>query len=196
MKTMLSCLVASLALGCLAGCAGLKTQVAPPYDLDIRVAADANHTADGAAAPILIALYELKSESNFSHSDYPSLQDDEKNALGEDWISGEQLILRPGGQRRLRRPGNAQARWLGVAVGYREQNKPWKTTIALPPAKDRYFELMSGRKRYRIEIGRDGVVLASDLRKPTQPIAARPETPPDRSTGPRRSIKPTERKRK
>ena len=51
-------------------------------EITITAAADVNHDDKGRAAPILVRLYELKSEGTFESADYFSLQTNDKALIG------------------------------------------------------------------------------------------------------------------
>ena len=147
-----------------AGCASTQKSMLIPYDVYLDVEAEVNPNLQGHPSPILIGLYELGSDSQFLDLDFPAVQDRARVSLGEDLISLDQIILRPGEQRVIRRAGNAAARHLGVVAGYRELGRqPWRLSIPLPGTKStnlyKFWQISPRRMSIRIEVGRQGLAI-------------------------------------
>jgi type VI secretion system protein VasD len=120
----------------MSGCASTQREMDVPYEVTLHDSDDANPGAGGKPAPILVGLYELKSNAAFDAASFPTLQDRAREALGEDLVFMQQIILQPGETKKIRRPGSALATQLGVVAGYRLiDNRLWKKTIALAPPK-------------------------------------------------------------
>jgi type VI secretion system protein VasD len=128
----------ALALVCLMlfGCSS-----APPTpreakrDLRMQVLAADNVNPDdnGRAAPILVRVYELKSDTAFRNADFFSLQDNDRKVIGEDLLAVDEFVLRPGEKKTIARKANPETTAIGVLAGYRNLGKsvwrsvyPWR----------------------------------------------------------------------
>lgn len=89
-------------------------------DLSVKASDKVNPDNQKKAAPIEIRVYELKNDAAFTTADYWSLHDNDKSVLTDDLVRRDSFILRPGEEKKLRRPLNAQTTAIGVLAGYLE----------------------------------------------------------------------------
>ncbi|KOF52626.1 MULTISPECIES: type VI secretion system lipoprotein TssJ [unclassified Achromobacter] len=116
-----------------AGCASTARQVAVPYAVELTASKDVNPDSNGRASPIQVTIFELRSSSQFESKDFFTLLGNPQAALGAELLDTEQVILKPGETRVVRRPGNVQARVIGVVAGYRDlEQSAWRRTVNLP----------------------------------------------------------------
>ncbi|MDR5836407.1 type VI secretion system lipoprotein TssJ [Caballeronia sp. LZ034LL] len=160
------CVVAAIAM---CGCASTERDMDVPYEITLHVADDANLGVTGKPSPILVGLYELKSTGAFEAASFPTLQDRAKDALGEDLVFTQQLIMQPGETKTLRRPGGALATQLGIVAGYRLIDKRlWKQTVALAPPKStnlyKVWQFSPRTEKIAVEITRQSVTVTLDKR--------------------------------
>ena len=104
-----------------------------PVKATLITAADVNPDIEGHPAPIVVRVYELKEEGPFNNTDYFRLIDREQEALGSSLLGKEEYELQPGESRTwdLKVPG--EARFVGVAAGFRDlANSHWKALLATP----------------------------------------------------------------
>jgi type VI secretion system protein VasD len=107
--------------------------------LDITISADLGVNPDdkGRAAPILVRVYELKSEGGFESIDYQSLNANDKSAIGADLLVRDEFILRPGDVKTLRRKSHPDVGAIGVVAGYRDlAQADWRAVQKLDPAPE------------------------------------------------------------
>ena len=107
--------------------------------LDITVTADAGLNPDdkGRAAPILVRIYELKSEGTFESADYFSLNANDKSVIGSDLLVRDEFVLRPGDVKTLRRKSHPDLAAIGVIAGYRElAQADWRAVLKIDPAPE------------------------------------------------------------
>lgn len=107
--------------------------------LDIGIAADRDLNTDtkGRGAPVLLRVYELKSDVAFQDADFFALQNTDKAALGADLLAVDQFIVRPGETREIKRKSNPETTAIGIFAGYRDlPNAVWRVVYKLPPAPD------------------------------------------------------------
>ena len=129
-----------------------------PAKLDISIKADNNLNQDmkGRGTPILVRVYELKSDVAFQEADFFTLQNSDKAALGADLLAVDQYIIRPGETRKILRKSNSETTAIGIFAGYRDlPNSTWRVVHKMPPAVDASW--------YRVVIPANKATLQIDL---------------------------------
>ncbi|ENT4820026.1 TPA: type VI secretion system lipoprotein TssJ [Citrobacter farmeri] len=147
------CAVALSFVCLLSGCASdddaVPDLVPQRLDLAIKASDKVNPDIQMKAAPIEIRVYELKNDAAFMAADWWSLQDNDKAVLADDLIHRDSFILRPGEEKKLRRPLNKETTVVGILAGYRNLGKSvWRATYKIPeaPEKTWYSRMMPGKK--------------------------------------------------
>ncbi|WP_211453427.1 type VI secretion system lipoprotein TssJ [Collimonas antrihumi] len=105
--------------------------------ITIHAAETVNPNDHGQAAPIMVRIYELKSDEIFRQADFLSLQNADKATLGADMLFKDEFILRPGESKAIRRKSYADTTAIGVLAGYRDlPNATWREIYKLPEAPE------------------------------------------------------------
>lgn len=143
---LIPCVIALVCMGELAACASGTPEAKQPIRLEVNVNARAtvNPDDEGRAAPIVVRIYQLKSEATFNTADFFTLQERDKALLGDELVMREQLELRPGEQLTIRRIVNPSTTVIGVLAAYR--NLPasvWRATYPTPEAPVRVWYRLS-----------------------------------------------------
>ncbi|MFJ2990691.1 type VI secretion system lipoprotein TssJ [Collimonas sp. NPDC087041] len=118
---------------------GQAQVVKEPTKLDITIHAtdDVNPTDQGQAAPIMVRVYELKSDETFKQADFFTLQNTDKAVLGADMLVKDEFILRPGDSKTIRRASYADTAVIGVLAAYRDlPNATWREVYKLSDAPE------------------------------------------------------------
>jgi type VI secretion system protein VasD len=123
----------------LAGCSLLglaKPSSAGPMRLQIEAGARLNPDDGGHSLPTIVRVYQLRSAAKARTVELTDLLRDPKDALGEDLLSTEELLLSPGQtiERTLTREPEARA-VLVAAVVRRPAGVSWRDVVELPPTK-------------------------------------------------------------
>ncbi len=106
-------------------------------DLAMLAKDTVNPDDKGRASPVLVRVYELKTENAFENADYFTLEKADKTLLTQDLLVRDEFILRPGESRDIERKLNPDTQALGFLVGYRELGKAtWRAVYKLPPAPE------------------------------------------------------------
>jgi type VI secretion system protein VasD len=104
-----------------------------PVKAALMTATDVNPDIEGHPAPIVVRLYELKEEGAFNNTDYFRLIDREQEALGPSLVAKEEYELQPGESRTWDMKVPGEARFVGVAAGFRDlANSHWKALLPTP----------------------------------------------------------------
>jgi type VI secretion system protein VasD len=125
-----------LALVCLAGCGGAR--------LDLKVAAQPNLNPDVSErpSPVMVKVFELRNDLAFKQADFHSLFDRPMQALGADLLAADELVFVPGEARTVSYKPGKDARFLGVAAGFRQTDRArWRYIAPMDPEEDKVVAL-------------------------------------------------------
>lgn len=151
-------LVAVLALG---GCAKGPppappsiTIAAPPdarvkASMTVAAAADTNPDGAGRPSPIVVRVYQLRTDAAFNGADFFPLFDDDQKVLGPELITRDEFVLAPAEQRTIDVTLSAETRYVGAVAAFRDiRNAQWRGLIPTP------------RNGLRVTVERSRVVLS------------------------------------
>lgn len=130
-KNILTLVFACCALA-LAACASK-----PPKPVRTRtwltVAADANPDVKGRPSPIVVRVFQLKTEAEFNGADFFALYEREKETLGAAYLVREEYVLQPGEQRELLVPLARETRFVGAIAAFRDiRSARWRALSVAP----------------------------------------------------------------
>jgi type VI secretion system protein VasD len=118
----------------------------------VSAAADANPDARGRPSPIVVRVYQLKSDATFGSVEFFGLFDDEEQALGADLISRAELVLAPAEQRTIELAVDGEAKFVAAAAAFRDiRNAGWRTLV---PA------WREGTRLVMVQVARDRITAA------------------------------------
>ncbi|MCI0151584.1 type VI secretion system lipoprotein TssJ [Paraburkholderia sediminicola] len=107
-------------------------------DLTVNAAPTVNPDGQKRAAPIVVRLYELKTDGAFNAADFFTLQDKDKTVLADDLVKRDQFQLRPGEHVTVTRTADPATTTLGILAAYRDlPNSVWRAVYALPVVTDK-----------------------------------------------------------
>lgn len=133
----------------LAACASSDPKPHEPLRLDLTVnaATTVNPDDQGRAAPIVVRVYELKTDNTFKAADYFSLQDKDKTVLADDLVKRDAFQLRPGERQTIRRIADANTTTLGVLAEYRDlPHAVWRAVYPFPATPEKAWYRFSSPK--------------------------------------------------
>lgn len=108
-------------LGFLGGCAK------PRIDLAVASQINSNPDHTGRPSPVIVKVYELRSDLAFSQSDFRPLFETPVQVLGADLLAADELVLVPGEARRITYEPVEGTRFLGLLAGFRQvERAKWK----------------------------------------------------------------------
>jgi type VI secretion system protein VasD len=121
-------------------CAMLSlTACAPrqPKPVQVRTAfaasSDSNPDVKGRPSPVVVRIYELKSDAEFISADFFSLYEREKETLGGALIEREEYVLQPGEQKELQFVMSRDARFVGAIAAFRDiRSAKWRAISKAP----------------------------------------------------------------
>jgi type VI secretion system protein VasD len=143
---------AALLLG-LAGCASGPPK---PVKTPVTVVAlqDVNPDPSGRASPVVIRLYQLKSDVGFAAAEFFPLWDDDKKVLAADLIARDEFELAPGEHKSIEVMLPAEARFVGAIAAFRDiRNTTWRALVPVTKKGLGKVKVSADTKGLRIEPG-------------------------------------------
>lgn len=127
-------------------------------DLSVVASARVNPDEQKRAAPIVVRIYELKTDSVFNSADFFSLQDKDKTVLTDDLVSREQFQLRPGEHKTIQTKADPATTTIGVLAAYRDlPNSVWRAVYPLPAAPDAAWYRRSPKLKLTIDLDANAI---------------------------------------
>ncbi|MDR2786785.1 MAG: type VI secretion system lipoprotein TssJ [Candidatus Accumulibacter sp.] len=132
-----------------------KREEAVQLDISIQAATDLNPDLKSRPSPMILRVYELKSEATFIQADFFSLQNNDRATLTEDLLARDEFIVRPDDRRVLiRRKAHPQIGALGVFAAFRDlPHSIWRATFRLPPPSEAaWYERLLSSDTIRLRV--------------------------------------------
>jgi len=137
----------ALALSVVAGCLGNPTKI----EADIAAAEDLNPDHRGRASPLVVRIYQLKSDLAFNNASFFALYDNDEAELGADLVGKEEIELRPGEDMVYSRKLEDDTRFVGVLAGYRDiDNASWRAVTEIKKGKTTEVKLDFARLKVSV----------------------------------------------
>lgn len=145
----------------LAACASTDpkpSKVAIRLDLSVVASAGVNPDGQKRPAPIVVRLYELKTDSVFATADYFSLQDKDKTLLADDVVRRDEFQLRPGEKKVFERKIDPATTRLGILAAYRDlPNSVWREVYTLPTTPDAAWYYRSPKLKLIVDLDSNAI---------------------------------------
>lgn len=96
----------------------------PPATLDLTIMSspDQNPDTSGRPAPVAVRLYQLTGSGRFERASMLALTENEAQTLGDQSVGSEEIIVKPGETRTIKRELKPGVQFLGAAVLFRDVN--------------------------------------------------------------------------
>jgi type VI secretion system protein VasD len=143
--------VAGVAACLASGCGKKAPEPVPPAltiaaaaDADARVkspmtiaaSADTNPDGTGRPSPIVLRVYQLRTDAAFTSADFFALYDDDQKVLGQELISRDEYTLAPSERRVIDVAVSGDTRFVGAIAAFRDiRNAQWRVAVAAVPQK-------------------------------------------------------------
>jgi type VI secretion system protein VasD len=123
----------ALAVLALSGC---KSAPSPtPVSGSIQGVSELNPSVNQRPSPLLLRVYELKSETAFNKADFMALYQSDQATLGADLVAREEFMLAPGEIRPYRKTLAPETKFIGVVAAYRDlERATWRTIVPVHKA--------------------------------------------------------------
>lgn len=121
----------------LTGCSTLSPfSTVTKLDLKLVASDQVNPDLHGRPSPIVVHLLELRHPVAFENADFFSLYGRAEQVMPKDWVSSEELEMRPGERLELKLKVEPQSRYVGVLAAYRDlPHVQWRMVVSLNPQK-------------------------------------------------------------
>ena len=141
MKKSVFYFTALLPVFILSGCSSLNSAVGGFLKLDtdvhltFKVDANINPDESNAPSPLIVRLYELKSDKIFNNANFVDMYERDKDVLGEDLLSKQPVKrIKPGVNREDKFVLNNETRFVGVYAEFlKYKNSTFKVLIPVVP---------------------------------------------------------------
>ena len=101
--------------------------------MTISASADVNPDANGRPSPIVVRIYQLKTDAAFTAADFFALFDDDKKVLGPELISRDEFMLGPAERRTIEVTVATETRYVGAVAAFRDiRNAQWRSLVPSP----------------------------------------------------------------
>jgi type VI secretion system protein VasD len=122
-----------LSAGFLAACSSPPPLLAPSKPTLVSttlVAPNVNPDARKRPSPVVLRVYELKSEALFESTDFVSLFEKDQAVLGAEMLSREEFVLQPNDVKALNKNLSPDTRFIGVVAAFREiERARWRVVV-------------------------------------------------------------------
>jgi type VI secretion system protein VasD len=118
-----------------AAAAPAPVQTAPKpsvAELSFVVDANLNPDASGRPSPVMLRIYELRSVAAFNRADFFSLYERDREQLGPELVSRDELPLMPGGKPQAITTLRSDTRYVGVVAAFRDiERARWRASTPI-----------------------------------------------------------------
>jgi len=114
------------------------TIAAPPETktksaMTLAASADANPDANGRASPVVVRVYQLKTDAAFKGAEFFALYDDDQKVLGQELISRDEFVLAPSEKKTIDVAVSKETRFVGALAAFRDiRNAQWRGLVVAP----------------------------------------------------------------
>lgn len=118
----------------LQGCSSTGRKELPvPIQFSLNATEAVNPSISGRPSPVVVRVYELRNSTGFQASSFFALFKDEQSVLGDELVSRQEYVLKPGETRLVRRKADLSTRFIGVVAGYRDiESSVWRAVVPIP----------------------------------------------------------------
>ncbi|MBV4482396.1 type VI secretion system lipoprotein TssJ [Pseudomonas khavaziana] len=141
-----------LLFGLLAGCSAISPfSTLTKLDLVLTASEQVNLDLHGRPSPVVVHLIELRHGVAFENADFFSLYDHADQVLAKDWVSSEEVELRPGDRLTLKLRVGPDSRFVGMLAAYRDlPHVRWRMLVPVTAQKVTRAELVLDQAGIRV----------------------------------------------
>lgn len=101
--------------------------------MTIAASADTNPDANGRPSPVVVRVYQLRSDNAFTNTEFFPLFDDDQKTLGQELISVNEYTLAPADKQSIDISVAGETRFVGVVAAFRDiRNAQWRGIVPAP----------------------------------------------------------------
>ena len=103
--------------------------------MTLAASADTNPDATGRPSPVVVRVYQLKTDAAFKGADFFALFDDDMKVLGPELISRDEFVLNPAERKTIDVVVSRDTRFVGALAAFRDiRNAQWRGLVPAPRA--------------------------------------------------------------
>lgn len=107
-----------------------------PMAISFDVQENVNPDIHGRPSPVVMRMFELKSNAAFDGIDFFSLYERDKESLGAEMLAREEYPLRPGDKLKFDRLLQPDTRFIAVMAAFRDlEHAQWRAVVPVQPGK-------------------------------------------------------------
>ena len=100
--------------------------------MTLVASADTNPDGSGRPSPIVVRVYQLKTDGAFKGADFFALYDDDQKVLGAEMISRDEYVLAPAERKTIDVTVSVDTRFIGALAAFRDRNAESRALLAAP----------------------------------------------------------------
>src|SRR5215510_3376776 len=114
------------------------TIAAPPETktksaMTLTASVDTNPDANGRPSPVVVRVYQLKTDAAFKGAEFFALYDDDMKVLGPEMISRDEFVLAPSEKKTIDVAVSKETRFVGALAAFRDiRNAQWRGLVVVP----------------------------------------------------------------
>ena len=102
--------------------------------MTLAAAADTNPDSSGRPSPVVVRVYQLRTDAGFKGAEFFALYDDDQKVLGQELISRDEFVLAPSERRTIDVSVSRDARFVGALAAFRDiRNSEWRGLVPASP---------------------------------------------------------------
>jgi type VI secretion system protein VasD len=126
--------------------------IVTPIAMTLVAGADVNPDVRARPSPLTVRIYALKTSGAFDSADFFTLFEKDQATLGAEMIQREEMLLRPGDNKKLEMTLPADGKALGVIAAYRDLERArWREVRVVEPGKPLVLTINFGARQIRID---------------------------------------------
>ncbi len=116
-----------------------------------------NPNTEGRPSPVVVRIFDLAAVASFGSSDYSGLFEHPAEALKQDLLTQEELVLRPGDIQERSRSLLPQVRALGIAAAFRDLDRAtWRLVVPVQPGRHNFLLIDVDKDTVRLDTSGSG----------------------------------------
>jgi type VI secretion system protein VasD len=101
--------------------------------MTLAASADTNPDATGRPSPVVVRVYQLKTDAAFKGAEFFALFDDDQKVLGPELISRDEFVLAPSERRTIDVAVSRDTLFVGALAAFRDiRNAQWRGLVPAP----------------------------------------------------------------
>jgi type VI secretion system protein VasD len=101
--------------------------------MTLAASADTNPDSNGRPSPVVIRVYQLKTDAAFKGAEFFALYDDDQKVLGPELITRDEFVLAPSEKKTIDVAVSKDTRFVGAVAAFRDiRNAQWRGLVAAP----------------------------------------------------------------